>query len=68
MPDMEITTDTSIPADPAVKNHSYTLVDGEVYYRENSRMVKPDINQTAKERIAGMVELRVRQQPYPLSA
>lgn len=58
MPDMEITTDTSIPADPAVKNHSYTLVDGEVYYRENSRMVKPDINQTAKERIAGMVELR----------
>ena len=58
MLDMEVSTDTSIPADPTVKNFSYTLVDGEVYYRENSRMVKPDINQTAKERIAGMVELR----------
>lgn len=55
---MEISTDTSIPADPRVKNFSYTLVDGEVYYRENSRMVKPDTNQRAKERIAGMVELR----------
>ncbi|RBP58444.1 N12 class adenine-specific DNA methylase [Alkalibaculum bacchi] len=58
MLDMEVDTDTSIPADPTVKNFSYTLVDGEVYYRENSRMVKPDINQKAKERIAGMVELR----------
>lgn len=56
--DMEISTDTSIPADPRVKNFSYTLVDGEIYYRENSRMVKPDLNQKAKERIAGMVELR----------
>lgn len=58
MPDMEVSTDTSIPADPLVKNFSYTLVDGEVYYRENSRMVKPDLNQTTKERVAGMVELR----------
>lgn len=58
LPDIEVSTDTSIPADPTVKNFSYTLVDGEVYYRENSRMVKPNINQTAKERIAGMVELR----------
>ncbi len=41
-----------------VKNFSYTLVDGEVYYRENSRMVKPNTNETAKERIKGMVELR----------
>src|SRR5699024_4153266 len=56
--DMEISTDTCIPADPRVKNFSYTLVDGEIYYRENSRMVKPDLNQKAKERIAGMVELR----------
>ncbi len=56
--DMEVGTDISIPADLTVKNFSYTLVDGEVYYRENSRMVKPNINQTAKERIAGMVELR----------
>jgi len=58
LPDMEISTDTSIPADPTVKNFSYTLVDGEVYYRENSRMVKPNINETAKERIKGMVELK----------
>ena len=50
--------DTSIPADPNVKNYSYTVVDGEVYYRENSRMVKPDLNATAKERVKGMVELR----------
>lgn len=58
LPDMEVSTDASIPADPTVKNFSYTLVGGEVYYRENSRMVKPSINQTAKERIAGMIELR----------
>ena len=50
--------DTSIPADPNVKNYSYTVVDGEVYYRENSRMVKPDLNATAMERVKGMVELR----------
>ena len=50
--------DTSIPADPNVKNYSYTVVDGEVYYRENSRMVKPDLNATAAERVKGMVELR----------
>ena len=58
LPDIEVSTDTSIPADPTVKNFSYTLVDGEVYYRENSRMVKPNINQMAKERITGMVGLR----------
>ena len=39
--------DTSIPADPNVKNYSYTVVGGEVYYRENSRMVKPELNATA---------------------
>jgi N12 class adenine-specific DNA methylase len=50
--------DTSIPADPNVKNFSYTVVDGEVYYRENSRMVKPELNQTAVERVKGLVELR----------
>ena len=48
----------TIPADPDVKNYSYTLVDGEVYYRENSVMVKPDLNATAKERVKGMIELR----------
>ena len=50
--------DTSIPADPNVKNYSYTVVDGNVYYRENSRMVKPDLNAAAMERVKGMVELR----------
>ena len=50
--------DASIPADPNVKNYSYTVVDGDVYYRENSRMVKPDLNATATERVKGMVELR----------
>ena len=50
--------DTSIPADPNVKNYSYTVVDGEVYFRENSRMVKPDLNATAKARVKGMIELR----------
>ena len=50
--------DTSIPADPNVKNYSYTVVDGDVYYRENSRMVKPELNATATERVKGMVELR----------
>ena len=58
LPDMEVSSSTSIPADTMVKNFSYTLLDGEVYYCENSRMVKPDLNQTAKERITGLVELR----------
>ena len=50
--------DTSIPADPNVKNYSYAVVGGEVYYRENSRMVKPELNTTAAERVKGMVALR----------
>ena len=50
--------DTSIPADPDVKNYSYTVVDGEVYFRENSRMVRPDLNATAEARVKGMVGLR----------
>ncbi len=48
----------TIPADPNVKNYSYTVVDGDVYYRENSIMVQPELNATAKERVRGMVELR----------
>ena len=48
----------TIPADPEVKNYSFTVVDGEVYYRENSVMVRPDLNATAKERVKGMVALR----------
>ena len=50
--------DTSIPADLNVKNYSYAVVDGEVYYRENSRMARPDLNATAKERVKGLVALR----------
>ena len=47
-----------IPADPTVKNFSFTVVDGEVYYREDSIMVKPELNATAKERVKALVELR----------
>ena len=50
--------DTSIPANPNVKNYSYTVVDGDVYYRENSRMVRPDLNATAEARVKGLVGLR----------
>ena len=50
--------DTSIPADPNVKNYSYVIVDGQVYYRENSRMVRPDLNATAEARVKGLVGLR----------
>lgn len=50
--------DESIPADPDVRNFSYTVLDGTVYYRENSRMVKPHLNQTAQERVKGMIALR----------
>ena len=52
------TIQDTIPADPSVKNYSYAVVDGEVYYRENSVMVKPSLNATAKERVKGMAELR----------
>ena len=48
----------TIPADPNVRNFSYTVVAGELYYRQNSIMTKPDFNATAKERAKGMVELR----------
>ena len=48
----------SIPADPAVKNFSYAIVDGAVYYRENSVMVRPKLNGTALARVRGMIQLR----------
>ena len=48
----------SIPADPDVKNFSYTVVNDKVYYRENSVMVRPELNATAQERVKGMVALR----------
>ena len=47
-----------LPADPEVKNFSYTVVDGEVFYRENSVMTQVELSDTAKGRVAGMVELR----------
>ena len=50
--------DDSLPADPNVKNYSYTVVDGAVYFRENSRMVRPDLNATAEARVKGLVGLR----------
>ena len=50
--------DHSIEADPAVRNFSYTLVDGQIYYRENSRMNPVEVSKTAENRIRGMIELR----------
>ena len=47
-----------LPADPEVKNFSYTVVDGEVFYRENSVMTQVELSDTAKDRVTGMVELR----------
>ena len=60
LPDLgdEEAIDESIPAEPDVRNFSYSVIDGTVYYRENSRMVKPYLNQTAQERIKGMIALR----------
>lgn len=50
--------DRSIPADPTVRNFSYTIVDGQVYYRENSLMYPMEVSVTAENRIRGMIELR----------
>lgn len=50
--------DHSIEADPAVRNFSYTLVAGQIYYRENSRMNPVEVSKTAESRIKGMIELR----------
>lgn len=54
----EETVDDTLPADPNVKNYSYTLVGDEVYFRRNSVMVKSDLNATAIQRVKGMIELR----------
>ena len=54
----EETTRLTLPADPEVKNFSYTVVDGEVFYRENSVMTQVELSDTAKGRVTGMVELR----------
>ena len=54
----EETAGKVLPADPEVKNFSYTVVDGEVFYRENSVMTQVELSDTAKGRVTGMVELR----------
>ena len=54
----EESTRRTLPADPEVKNFSYTVVDGEVFYRENSVMTQVELSDTAKGRVTGMVELR----------
>ena len=54
----EETARCTLPADPEVKNFSYTVVDGEVFYRENSVMTQVELSETAKGRVTGMVELR----------
>ena len=50
--------DNSIPADPAVRNFSYTVVDDKIYYRENSRMAPVEVSATAENRIKGMIAIR----------
>ena len=54
----EADIDNSIPADPTVRNFSYTLVDGKIYFRENSRMTPANVSATAENRIRGMIALR----------
>ena len=54
----EADIDNSIPADPTVRNFSYTVVDGKIYFRENSRMTPVDVSVTAENRIRGMIALR----------
>ena len=56
--DVDERVDDTIPADPNVKNYSYTVVNDKVYYRRNSVMVKSDANATAQDRIKGMIALR----------
>ena len=57
LPELENSPDI-LPADPAVKNFSYTVVDGKVYFRENSIMSPVELSETAEARVKGMVELR----------
>lgn len=54
----DVSIDNFIPADPTVKNFSYTFVDGKIYFRENSRMTPIDVSATAENRIRGMIALR----------
>ncbi len=57
-PDLEMSEDLSVLADPSVRNFSYTLVEDKIYYRENSRMNPVDVSATAESRIKGMIQLR----------
>ena len=50
--------DKSIPADPTVRNFSYTVFEGKIYYRENSRMMPVEVSATAESRIKGLIEIR----------
>ena len=56
--ELEGDEDLSIPADPSVRNFSYTIVDGKIYFRENSRMHPVELSVTAENRIRGMIQLR----------
>ncbi len=56
-PDVE-TDDGAIPADPEVKNFTYTIHNGEIYYRENTLMYKAELNDTARERVRGLIAIR----------
>lgn len=56
--DISANDTVSIPADPDVKNFSYTIVDGDIYFRENSVMNKVELNATAQNRVKGMIEIR----------
>ena len=56
--ELSVSTAESIPADPDVRNFSFTVVDGQIYYRENSRMNKMEVSVTAANRIKGMVKIR----------
>ena len=56
--EMDMNSERTIPADPDVRNFSYALVNGQVYYRENSVMIRPVLNQMTQERVKGMIELR----------
>ncbi len=56
--DISANESVSIPADPDVKNFSYTIVDGDIYFRENSVMNKVELNATAQNRVKGMIEIR----------
>ena len=58
IPEKDIDDDRTLPADPDVRNFSYTLADGQVYYRENSIMTKPNLSLPVQERIKGLIALR----------